>query len=354
MALAALAFAPQPAHQRRPQLSPWHGAKQDEHGEWQLPLLPCEIRGLAWDDPRSRPWRPGEWTPGVDNVDQDENNERREWGGQKMWEGEEKPPDYDPTGLPDDVQRLVEVPHMPGQPMKEMFARQKALNPRRFEDRLFDEAVRTLPEGWQAMVRHVRWAEGFGVHSEEAPAEWRGLELESSPAIGATARPDIVSLSVGVAKTREAGEAAVLPVPDAEFDSLEYLYAKDQEGKTITISAYPPSGIQRGSAVQCSFIPPEGTTSITPFACFRLTGAWRGTSMVWDPKVKNKDMLWFTDMPPEMRRALCEPDKLSGKNKVAVAKIKYPKAQKQEPILWPENSWEGNAAKARQWDSMKT
>lgn len=352
MALAALAFAPPPAQQRqRTQLSPWHGAKQDEHGEWHLPYLPCEIKGLAGDDPRCQLWRPGEWTPGVDNVDQDENNERREWGGQKMWEGEERPSDYDPKRLPDDVQRLVEVPHLPGQPMKEMFARQKALEPRRFEDRLFDEAVRTLPEGWQAMARHARWAERFGVHSAQAPVEWRGLELESSPAVGATARPDIVSLSVGSAQV---DGAAPSPVPDAEFDSLEHLYAKDQEGKIIAIGAYPPSSTQRGSVMQYSFIPPEGTTSITPFACFRLRGAWQGASMAWDPEIKNKDMQWFTGMPPEMRRALCEPDKLSGKNKVAVAKIKYPKAQKQEPVLWPENSWEGNSAKARQWDSMKT
>lgn len=359
MALAAQLMA-HPRHaalRARPHLSPWHGAKQDHTGEWHLPYLPCEIKGLAKDDPRNQPWRPGEWVPDVDNVDQDENNERREWGGQKMWEGEVKPSDWDPKRLPDSTQRLMEIPHMPGQPMKEMFARQKALDPRRFEDKLYDETVRVLPDGWQTMVRHVRWAEEFGVHTKESPAEWRGLELESSPAVSTTLHADIISLCVGYVKSEESGDggATELAVPDAEFDCLDYLYAKDQEGKIVTIQPYTPLfGSQKSSLVQYSFIPPEGTSSITPFACFRLKGVWQGPSIVWDPEIKNKEMQWFTDMPPEMRRVLCEPEKLTGKNKVAVARIKYPKAQKQEPVLWPENSWEGNAAKARLWDSTST
>ncbi|CAE8702963.1 unnamed protein product, partial [Polarella glacialis] len=60
--------------QGKASVSPWVDAKQDEEGKWHLPEYPCEIRGLAPDDPKNQSWRPGEYQPGVDNVDHDQKN----------------------------------------------------------------------------------------------------------------------------------------------------------------------------------------------------------------------------------------------------------------------------------------
>merc|ERR1719287_42536 len=81
--------------------------------------------------------------------------------------------------------------------MKEMFARMKAVEPRSFEDRHFDDIFRDLPSRWRTMSRQVAWAEGFGVHTEDEPAEWRGLEEWLTPAVYVTPRPDTVTICVG-------------------------------------------------------------------------------------------------------------------------------------------------------------
>jgi len=89
------------------QISPWLDAKQDEKGRWQLPEYPCEVRGLAPDDPKNSKWRPGSYIEGVDNVDYDKNNVMREWGGQKMWEGQRPPREWNPERLPESMQELL-------------------------------------------------------------------------------------------------------------------------------------------------------------------------------------------------------------------------------------------------------
>ena len=33
-----------------------------------------------------------------------------------------------------------------------------------------------------------------------------------------------------------------------------------------------------------------GTTSITPFAAFKVRGAWRGAPIEWDPKVGSEEI----------------------------------------------------------------
>lgn len=57
-------------------------------------------------------------------------------------------------------------------------------------------------------------------------------------------------------------------------------------------------------------------------------------------------------MDPKQRKLLADPSLLQGKAKTEVDAIKLPKRVKEMPVLWPENSWEGNAAKARLWDEL--
>eukprot|EP00933_Yihiella_yeosuensis_P038481 TRINITY_DN32418_c0_g1_i1.p1 TRINITY_DN32418_c0_g1~~TRINITY_DN32418_c0_g1_i1.p1 ORF type:complete len:338 (-),score=55.10 TRINITY_DN32418_c0_g1_i1:122-1135(-) len=329
------------------QMSPWTNAKQDENGEWQLPYLPCEIAGLADDDPKNSPWRPGEYTLGVDNVISDENGAVREYSGQKMWEGDHPPREWNPKRLPQKVQNLLKVPHMPGQPTKETFARMKALEPRLFEDKHFNDILRDLPEGWPSMVRRIKWAEGFGINTEEEPAEWAGQEDSLVPAVYATPRPNTLTICVGM---QGSSASSSKPPSGTEYDYLELLYAKDQEGKVIQVMPFACAGVRPASFWSYSFIPPVGTTSITPYAAFKIRGVWRGDPIQWDAKIGSEDMMWFTDMDPKQRKLLADESKLEGKSKYEVESIRYPKRDKEELRLWPDNSWEGNAAKARLWD----
>jgi hypothetical protein len=140
--------------------------------------------------------------------------------------------------------------------------------------------------------------------------------------------------------------------PGAEYDFLEYLYAKDQEGKVINIQDYKCHGIEKLSFVEYSFAPPEGTSSITPYACFKIRGVWKGEKIEWDPYILNPDMDWFTEMPFEERIKLADEDKLQVPPEEEGQPSRKRKTRKELPKLWPENSWEGNCAKARNWDLM--
>ena len=94
-----------------------------------------------------------------------------------------------------------------------------------------------------------------------------------------------------------------------------------------------------------------GTKSITPYAVFKIRGAWKGMPIVWDETVGTEEMLWFTHMPVEER--MKRTDKVSATRRLRkeALTVKRPKEQKMlKPVLWPENSWEGNAARARAWD----
>lgn len=281
--------------QCKAKVSPWMDAKQDEDGNWQLPEYPCEIRGLAPDDPKNVRWRPGEYQMGVDNVDRDENNAIRQWGGQKMWEGDRPPWEWNPKRLPPNLQALLKVPHMPGQPLKEMFARMKALEPREFEDKYFSEILRDLPEAWPRYLRRIKWAEGFGIHTEDSPAEWSGQEDALVPAAYLTPRKDTVTMCVGIKGSSSSSSSSIRPSPGTEYDFLDFLYAKDQEGKLIQVMAFESSGMTPAVFWTYSFVPPIGTTSITPFASFRFRGVWKGMTIEWDPTVGSEDMRWFTD-----------------------------------------------------------
>lgn len=352
------------AHQRY--ISPWVGATADKKGEWTLPTYPCELRGLKAGDPRAEPWKPGEFKPGVDNVSTDQDTkEVLTWGGQKMWEGELPPQDWKVEQYSEAQQRLLQVPHMPGQPLKEIFARQKAVDPRPFEDRFFDQIHRTLPENWRALAKHAAWFEAPGVNKgEEEPAESQACEL--IPVLHTTDRPDVVIITVGVSdvdpKTlRVNNEDAQAYVEDVEppledqvaseapFDFLQLLYARDHEGKVIQIRRFRSKGLVQRRFVSFAFVPPTGTKSITPFACFNTRGVWRGKTISWDPAVENQDMAWFSDMDPQMRFELADWEKLDAASREQVRRRPVPKSSKEVPVLWPENSWQGNAAKARAW-----
>jgi hypothetical protein len=351
----ALAFAVNSTAPKGLYISPWIDGAQDKSGAWSLPEYPCEIQGLWSEDPRNRPWIPGEWTDGVDNVEDDPLNPGNQivHGPKKLYEGSEPPPNFDVAKLPPTVQALAKVPHMPGQPLKEMFARMKALDARPFEDRHFDEIYRDMPESWPHMLRLATYAEGFGIHTESSPAEWAGQEDELVPSAYTTPRPDTVTLCVGIAglDSSHPGPATV-EIEGAEYDYLEFLYAKDQEDKLITIMQFENRGIYPSIFNSYSFVPPKGTTSITPYACFKIRGVWAGTTIEWDESVGSEEMAWFTEMTPEERLALTDKKKMSAANQAQCDQIRYAKNRKAEPVLWPENSWEGNCAKARHWDAM--
>lgn len=332
-------------------ISPWIDATRGQDGHWELPKYPCEMKDLPPDDPRAAPWTPGAFVQGVDNVDRDESNQIREWGGQKLWQGDRPPRGWDVTKFPEHVQALLKVPHMPGQPVKETFARMKALDPRRFEDKYYEEVHRDLVPEWPAHLLRVQHAESFGVHAAGAPAEWAGQEDEVVPAVYVTPRPDTVTICVGIAGyDSSSGAPPTVDIPGAEYDFLEFLYAKDQEGKVVQILPFPNHGITPALFCTYSFVPPKGTTSLTPFAAFKIRGVWRGSPIEWNPEVGSEEMQWFTDMEPALRAKLAERGKLQAKHKAEIAALRPPRSEKTKPVLWPENSWEGNAAKARAWD----
>lgn len=322
-------------------LNPWTDAKLDEEGRLQLPEYASELK----EDPRK--WKPGEYTDGLDNIEKNaQGNSVKEWGGQKAgYVGARPHSELDPFTYSENVQRLMNVPHMPGQPVKEMFARLRATEPRIFEDPDFCAIQRDLPQDWKKHIAYTQWSEGCGINTEQAPSEWQGHELECVPAVYVTPRADTLSLCVGV--SREGEELVHAPADGAEYDFLEYLYAKDQEGKVIQIVPYKGMGTERISFTQYSFVPPSGTSSITPYACFKIRGVWEGERVPWDRSIANPDMQWFTDMSVEDRRALGDVDKIDVR---AEDRVKQAKARKPLPKLWPQNSWEGNAAKARVWD----
>lgn len=334
-------------------VSPWVDGQRDARGDWQLPAYPCELKDLPPDDPKRVPWTPGNFKEGVDNVDLDEQNQIREWGGQKLWEGNRPPRGWDANRLPEKVQAILKVPHMPGQPLKEMYARMKALDPRPFQDKYFEEVLQDLPHEWPALLRQVQYAESFGVHAQGQLAEWAGQEDELVPAAYHTPRPDTVSVCVGIAGYDAASGPPTVEIPGAEYDFLEFLYAKDQEGKLIQIVPFPSHGMHPVLFHTFSFVPPVGTSSITPFACFKIRGVWSGSSIEWDPEVGSAEMRWFTDMAPELRLQLADASKLQAKSKAQIAGIRHPRREKPLPVLWPENSWEGNAARARAWDAVR-
>jgi len=198
-------------------------------------------------------------------------------------------------------------------------------------------------------VRRAQHVENFGVHTWDTPAEWAGQEEQLVPAVYVTPRPDIVTLCVGIAGHDASLEPGVLEIPGSEYDFLELLYARDQEGKIMQILPFPNHGLTPAIFCTFSFVPPRGTTSITPFAAFKIRGAWRGSPIEWDPEVGSDEMQWFTEMEPELRSRLADKGKLQAKHKEQIAAIRHHKLEKARPVLWPESSWEGNAAKARAW-----
>ncbi|OLQ08220.1 hypothetical protein AK812_SmicGene8305 [Symbiodinium microadriaticum] len=139
------------------------------------------------------------------------------------------------------------------------------------------------------------------------PGEWAGQEELVVPAIYATGRPDTVTLCVGYAGLSEHESPPVRPALGTEYDFLELLYAKDQEGTVVQVVPYESEGITPAVFWTCSFQPPRGTTSLTPFAAFKLRGVWQGDPIEWDPSKGSQEMDWFATMPIEQRRLLAEP-----------------------------------------------
>lgn len=323
-------------------ISPWVDAQMVD-GKLQLPEYPSE-------NPKANEgkWVPGEYNDGVDNVEKNaEGMLIKEWGGQKMLPDNAGYLEVDPTKYPEHIERVMKVPHMPGQPVKEMWARLKAAEPRLFEDPDFVAVTRSLPDNWKSMVAHTKWAESCGTNSETAPAEWKGQEMACVPAVYPTPRDDTVSVCVGIAAAP--GETATVPeAPGAEYDFLEYLYVKDQEGKVVFIQNFKSAGIEKITFVQQSFVPPQGTTVLIPHACFKIRGVWVGERMAWDETIENPDMNWFTNMSFAERQEFGDGEKLE--QPAGEDRPRQKKTRKQMPKLWPENSWEGNAAKARALD----
>lgn len=300
-------------------------------------------------------WQPGEFQDGVDNVD----DEGMVWGGLKQWEGDEKPPGYE---CPEWAQKIFDVPYMPGQPLKETLAREKARDARPFEDKFHKSKSYTMNEGWEYHMFGAKEAEKFGILTEADPGEWGGQEVDCVPeahcAFMHVSQTDTVSVLVGKGwcknkyeseEGKNDGEVPEVEIVDgAEFDFLEYLYAKDQEGKVIFIERFFSPGITKEPLAACfHFVPPKGTSKVTPYASFKIRGVWRGETIAWNPTIENEESKWFTEMVPEVRKVLADYDKLEPENKKKVDEIKYPKAKKRELKLWPENSYEGNMLKQK-------
>merc|ERR1712187_833792 len=110
-----------------------------------------------------------------------------------------------------------------------------------------------------------------------------------------------VTICVGVHGFDDTHDPGTMLIPGAEYDYLEFLYAKDQEDKLIQIMRFQNCGMNRPIFSTYSFVPPKGTTSITPFAAFKIRGVWRGSRIDWDEQVGSAEMQWFSDMPPDMR-----------------------------------------------------
>merc|ERR1712178_11336 len=104
-------------------------------------------------------------------------------------------------------------------------------------------------------------------------------------------------------------------IEGTEYDFLEWLYAKDQEGKIIQLHKFPCVGMSKNVFTTYSFVPPTGTTLITPYACFKICGVWKGISIRWNPEAKNEAMDWFSTMGPEARAQLADLTLLTGKLK---------------------------------------
>mmetsp|Transcript_35765 Transcript_35765/g.76280 ORF Transcript_35765/g.76280 Transcript_35765/m.76280 type:complete len:405 (-) Transcript_35765:137-1351(-) len=333
-------------------VSPWTDATRGADGEWELPTYSCELQDLAANDPKNKPWRPGEYQMGVDNVERDEKNQVMEWGGEKLWEGRRPPRNWDINRLPDNVRALLEVPHMPGQPLKEMFARMKALDPRPFHDKHFEEVLRDMPPDWPYFLERVRYLEGLGIRSEVEPGDYALQVEELVPAAYVTPRPDTVTMCCGIAGyNAETMPPRPVLAGTEEEDYLEFLYAKDQEGKVIQIQFFPSYGPHPVTFRTFSFVPPRGTTSITPFAAFHERGVFRGDAIEWSAEVPNENMEWFTNMDIELRLELADRSKLSQASKLQLQHRKVARAEKEIPVLWPKNSWQANAARAAAWDS---
>jgi len=313
--------------------SPWVDAKPDKEGNWQLPQYNCEEIGLEKDDPKNVMWKPGDYLPGVDNAFKDPETEQiMEYGGEKMWEGEEPPEDYDPSQFPQNVQKLLTVPYLPSQPLKNSYARLKAIQPESFEDRNYDAIYRDMPRAWKRMSKKVVWAESFGCNQESSPGEWQGQEFDLVPAVYHTPRADALTICVGNAvKEGEKPRLSSPSIEGTEYDYLEYLYAKDQLGRIIQIRPGDDPGMYKTTFMTYSFAPPTGTSEVTPFAFFAIRGVWEGTTVKWDTTVENKHMKWFSEAAPQKPEAKAAPKKI-------------------QPVLWPENSWEGNCARAREWN----
>mmetsp|Transcript_51692 Transcript_51692/g.123047 ORF Transcript_51692/g.123047 Transcript_51692/m.123047 type:complete len:353 (+) Transcript_51692:67-1125(+) len=327
-------------------ISPWTDAQPPGQGkEWTLPRYACEIANLPQTDQRAAEWTPGDYTDGVDNKASD----GLVWDGMRLWIDQEE--QTWERALPSREVRVAKIPHLPGQPMKEYFARLKAVEPRYFQDKDFEHILRDMPDGWERMVRHTRWAEGFGIHKEKAPAEWAGQEMECTPSAYCTPRSEAVTICVGVSNSNDVAAAP----EGAEYDYLEFLYAKDQEGKVMQIRQYDSFGMWRNRFTTYSFSPPRGTSSVTPFASFKIRGVWQGQTIEWDPTKQNEKMMWFTKMEPWLRKKMAEPRKLRGKARAEVAALpaeEMPVAR--EATSWPPNSYEGNAFRAASYASRES
>lgn len=317
--------------------SPWADAKPDAQGKLILPTYSCELPGV------DKEWTPGDYEDGVDNIEKNETgNNIKEWGGQRFNPGEREKPFWQQiASIYEEKPAITKVPHMPGQPIKEMFARLKAAEPRIFEDVDFLSIHRDLPEGWKKFVEYIHWSEGCGINTEQG-ADWKGHDTECLPAMYVSHREGVVVICVGIAQDAE--EEGIQWAPGADYDFLEYLYAKDQDGNVIQIQPYKSMGLEKISFAQYSFVPPAGTSQITPYACFKLRGVWMGSPIPWSRDLENPDMAWFSERSVEERAALG-----LGVPRASAAE-RQKKSRKQLPKLWPENSWEGNAAKARFWD----
>eukprot|EP00435_Cladocopium_sp_Y103_P016209 s943_g4.t1 len=139
-------------------------------------------------------------------------------------------------------------------------------------------------------------------------------------------------------------------------DGYEYV-AWRKFCRHLTVVPWESCGIYPAVFWTYSFKPPRGTSSLTPFAAFKLRGVWEGEAIEWDPTHGSEERLfemdWFTNMAPELRRQLADPKLLEGPHKIEVESLPRPKREKELPVLWPENSWQGNVAKAKIWDQLQ-
>merc|ERR1712192_349509 len=98
----------------------------------------------------------------------------------------------------------------------------------------------------------------------------------------------------------------------------------DQEEKVIQIVPFAACGVMKHRLSTFTFVPPKGTAAITPFACFRIRGVWRGATLEWDPQVLNEDMQLFTDLSPDLRRMLAAKEQLDGPSLTQLEQLACP------------------------------